>query len=109
VVEFDQPRAISRLVYEVHETVRERTQEVRLEASDDGGRTYCQILVQGYNFSPRGATFQRETSALIYGRLPISVSRLFQTRAAQARRLSRHCVSSLRRLPVSKLERLLSR
>ena len=60
VVEFDQPRAISRLVYEVEETVRERTQEVRLEASDDGGRTYRQILVQEYNFSPRGATFQRE-------------------------------------------------
>ena len=60
VVEFDQPRAISRLVYEVQETMRERTQEVRLEASDDGGRTYRQILVQEYNFSPRGATFQRE-------------------------------------------------
>jgi hypothetical protein len=60
VVEFDQPRAISRLVYEVEETMRERTQEVRVEASDDGGRTYRQILVQEYNFSPRGATFQRE-------------------------------------------------
>ena len=60
VVEFDEPRAISRLVYEVQETMRERTQEVRLEASDDGGRTYRQILVQEYNFSPRGATFQRE-------------------------------------------------
>jgi hypothetical protein len=59
-VEFDQPRAISRLVYEVEETMRERTQEVRLEASDDGGRTYHQILVQEYNFSPQGATFQRE-------------------------------------------------
>ena len=60
VVEFDQPRSISRLVYEVEETSRERTQEVRVEASDDGGRTYRQILVQEYNFSPRGATFQRE-------------------------------------------------
>ena len=60
VVEFDQPRAISRLVYEVQETMRERTQEVRVEASDDGGRTYRQILVQEYNFSARGATFQRE-------------------------------------------------
>jgi hypothetical protein len=59
-VEFDQPRAISRLVYEVEETMRERTQEVRVEASDDGGRTYRQILVQDYNFSPRGAIFQRE-------------------------------------------------
>jgi hypothetical protein len=60
VVEFDQPRTISRLVYEVEETARERTQEVRVEASDDGGRAYRQLLVQEYNFSPRGATFQRE-------------------------------------------------
>ena len=58
---------------------------------------------------PGEPPFSAKTNALIYGRLPISVSRLFQTRAAQARRLSRHSVSSLRRLPVSKLERLLSR
>ena len=60
VVEFDRPQTISQLVYEVEETMRERTQEVRVEASDDGGRAYRQILVQEYNFSPRGATFQRE-------------------------------------------------
>ena len=64
MVEFDEPRAISRLVYEVEETMRERTQEVRVEASDDGGRTYRQILVQEYNFSPGGATFQREDQRL---------------------------------------------
>ena len=64
VVEFDQPKAISRLVYEVEETMRERTQEVRVEASDDGRRTYRQILVQEYNFSPEGATFQREDQRL---------------------------------------------
>ena len=58
---------------------------------------------------PGEPPFSAKTNALIYGRLPISVSRLFQTRAAQARRLSRHSVSSRRRLPVSKLERLLSR
>jgi len=46
VVEFDQPQTISRLVYEVEETMRERTQEVRVEASNDGGQTYRQILVQ---------------------------------------------------------------
>jgi len=40
VVEFDQPQAISRLVYEVKEAMRERTQEVRVEVSEDGGRTY---------------------------------------------------------------------
>ena len=60
VVEFDRPQTISRLVYEVEETMREHTQEVRVEASDDGGRVYRQILVQEYNFSPRGASFQRE-------------------------------------------------
>jgi hypothetical protein len=61
VIEFDRPETISRLVYEVEETMRERTQEeVRVEVSEDGGRSYRQILVQEYNFSPGGATFQRE-------------------------------------------------
>jgi hypothetical protein len=60
VVEFDRPQAISRLVYEVEEAIRERTQEVRVEVSEDGGRAYRQILVQEYTFSPGGATYQRE-------------------------------------------------
>ena len=60
LVEFDRPQTISRIVYEVEETMRDRTQEVRVEVSDDGGRAYRQILVQEYNFSRRGATFQRE-------------------------------------------------
>jgi hypothetical protein len=42
------------LVYEVEETMRDRTQEVGVEVSDDGGPAYRQILVQEYNFSPRG-------------------------------------------------------
>jgi hypothetical protein len=64
VVEFDQPQTISRLVYEVEEAVRERTQEVRVEVSEDGGRTYRQLLVQEYTFSPGGATYQREEQRL---------------------------------------------
>jgi hypothetical protein len=60
VIEFDRPQTISRLVYEVEETMRERTQEVRVEVSEDGGRSYRQILVQEYTFSPGGATYQRE-------------------------------------------------
>ena len=64
VVEFDQPQTISRLVYEVEEAKCERTQEVRLEVSEDGGRTYRQILVQEYTFSPAGATYQREEQRL---------------------------------------------
>ena len=64
LVEFDRPQSISRLVYEVEEASRERTQEVRLEVSEDGGRSYHQILVQAYNFSPAGATFEREDQRL---------------------------------------------
>jgi hypothetical protein len=64
VVEFDRPQTISRLVYEAEEALRERTQEVRVEVSDDGGRTYRQVLVQEYTFSPRGATYQREEQRL---------------------------------------------
>jgi hypothetical protein len=59
VIEFDRPRSISRILYEV-ETMQQRTQEVRVEVSEDGGQSYRQILVQEYNFSPRGgATYQR--------------------------------------------------
>ena len=64
VVEFDQPQTISRLMYEVEEAVHERTQEVRVEVSEDGGRTYRQLLVQEYTFSPGGATYQREKQRL---------------------------------------------
>lgn len=60
VIEFDRPQVISRLSYEVEERALERTQEVRGEISDDAGRSYRQIFVQDYTFSPQGATFQHE-------------------------------------------------
>ncbi len=58
--DFDGPQRISRLVYEVEEAERERTQEVRVEVSTDGGESFRQILAQDYTFSPNGATFQHE-------------------------------------------------
>jgi hypothetical protein len=64
VVEFDRPQSIACLIYEVEECSGERTQEVRVEASSDGARTYRQVLVQEYTFSPSGATFQREEQRL---------------------------------------------
>jgi hypothetical protein len=64
VLEFDKPQALSRLIYEVEEAERERTQEVRVEISEDGGRLFRQILVQEYNFNPAGATYQREEQRL---------------------------------------------
>ena len=60
LIEFDAPQSISRLVYEVEELHSERTQEVRIEVSEDGGLTYRGVHTQEYTFSPRGATFQRE-------------------------------------------------
>lgn len=60
VLEFDRPQQISCLVYEVEECGQERTQEVRVEVSSDHGRTYRQVLVQEYTFSPQGAIFQHE-------------------------------------------------
>ena len=60
VVEFDQPQSVSCMIYEVEECSCERTQEVRVDVSSDGARTYRQVLVQEYTFSPAGATFQRE-------------------------------------------------
>jgi hypothetical protein len=64
VVEFDRRQSVSRLVYEVEEAVRERTQQVRVEVSEDGGRNFRQVLAQEYTFSPGGATFQHEEQRL---------------------------------------------
>jgi hypothetical protein len=60
VIAFDAPQILSRLVYEVEESQWKRTQEVRIELSEDSRRTYRTVLNQQYTFSPRGATFQRE-------------------------------------------------
>jgi F5/8 type C domain-containing protein len=59
-LEFEPAQEISRLIYEVEEPGVERTQQVRVEVSTDQGRIYRQVLAQDYNFSPYGATFQRE-------------------------------------------------
>lgn len=59
-LEFEPAQEISRLIYEVEESGVERTQQVRVEISTDQGRIYRQVLAQDYNFSPCGATFQRE-------------------------------------------------
>lgn len=60
LVSFDNPRAISRIVLETEERDAERTQQVQIAASSDGGQTFRDVLVQEFNFSPTGATFQRE-------------------------------------------------
>jgi hypothetical protein len=60
ILEFDEPHSLRRIEYEVEEGELERTQKILLEASQDRGATYHQLLVQDFTFSPGGATFQRE-------------------------------------------------
>lgn len=61
VFEFDEPQDLSLIAFEVEETERERTQEVRAECSSDGGREYRHAFVQEYTFSPNGSTHQHES------------------------------------------------
>lgn len=60
LLEFDRPEHISRLIFDVEERQVERTQQVTMEFSSDGGKTYRRGFVQEYTFSPGGSTYQRE-------------------------------------------------
>lgn len=60
LLEFDEAQHISRLIYDVEEQQLERTQEVRMEFSSDGGKSFRPGFVQEYTFSPNGSTYQRE-------------------------------------------------
>jgi hypothetical protein len=64
VVEFDQPQTISRLVYEVEEAARERTQEIRVEVSEDEGRTYRENFSSGIHLQPPGSHVSAQRPAL---------------------------------------------
>ena len=59
-VAFDAPQAIQQITLEVEEREIERTQEICVALSEDGGRTYRELVRQEYTFSPAGATFERE-------------------------------------------------
>jgi hypothetical protein len=61
VISFDAPQRLSRLTYEVEELRLQRTQEMRVEVSEDDGRTYRGLFVQEYTFSPEGAPFSEKT------------------------------------------------
>src|SRR5258705_11753255 len=60
ILAFDAPQTIRQVGLEVEEPEIARNQELHLSASCDGGRTYRELLRQEYNFSPPGATFERE-------------------------------------------------
>jgi hypothetical protein len=60
VIQFDRPEQIVRLVFDAEEPLVERTQQLTMECSSDGGKAYRTAFVQEYTFSPGGSTYQRE-------------------------------------------------
>jgi hypothetical protein len=65
ILAFDAPQAIRQVILEVEETEVARTQELQLAVSNDGDRTYRELLRQEYNFSPPDTTFEREDWAVM--------------------------------------------
>ncbi len=60
ILAFDSPQTINQILLEVEEPEVDRTQDLQLSLSCDGGRTYRELLRQEFNFSPPGTTFERE-------------------------------------------------
>jgi hypothetical protein len=60
ILAFDTPQTLQQIIVEVEETDVNRTQELRLSVSHDGGQTYRELRWQEYNFSLPGSTFERE-------------------------------------------------
>jgi hypothetical protein len=57
---FDAPQAIREVGLETEELTDSRTQALVLSLSQDGGRTYREVLRQEFTFSPPGTTYERE-------------------------------------------------
>lgn len=60
VLAFDTAQNIHIVGLEIEERDVNRTQELTLATSRDGGQTYREVLRQEFNFSPSGTTFQHE-------------------------------------------------
>lgn len=61
ILAFDSPQTIRDVSLEVEELQTSRTQVLTLALSQDGGRSYREILRQEFVFSPPGTTFERES------------------------------------------------
>ena len=64
ILAFDEPQTLREVGIEAEESRLSRTQVVSLATSADGGRTYRERIRQEFNFSPSGATFEREAWAV---------------------------------------------
>jgi hypothetical protein len=60
ILAFDTPQTLRQVTLEVEETEVDRTQELQLAVSADGGQTYRELLRQEFNFSPPQTAFERE-------------------------------------------------
>jgi hypothetical protein len=60
ILAFDTPQAIGQVAIEIEEREVDRTQEMQLAVSKDGGMTYRELRRQEFNFSPDNTTFERE-------------------------------------------------
>ncbi|MGR9088053.1 MAG: carbohydrate-binding protein [Gammaproteobacteria bacterium] len=61
---FTHPQDIHRIQLRFQEAAVARTQEFSLRWSEDGGRTFSEIVRQQWNFSPDGSTTETEDYAL---------------------------------------------
>src|SRR5688572_15051177 len=57
---FKEPQRLSRIWLRFIEPDHERTQQYVVRWSDNGGRSFRDVVRQQWNFSPRGATSQTE-------------------------------------------------
>jgi hypothetical protein len=60
LLRFDEPMNIARCAFEAEERELARTQQVIAECLLSGSDVYRQCFIQEFNFSPDGATYQRE-------------------------------------------------
>ncbi len=64
LVAFDAPQDLHSVSIEVEERANTGTQHVNVATSRDAGKTYDELLVRDFRFSPYGATFGEETRSV---------------------------------------------
>jgi hypothetical protein len=69
ILDFDTPQTIRQIVLAIEEREVQRTQELTIAISLDGGRSYQELIRQEYNFSPPGTTWERETWTVLAERV----------------------------------------
>lgn len=61
IIDFDTPQTIRQIALAIEERNVQRSQELTISISSDGGQSYQELIRQEYNFSPPGTTWERET------------------------------------------------